>query len=57
MNSNEIKAQILAYLITSKLIRKSTSGGVVIENKHFNKEFVISKSVTERIFEQNKQHK
>ena len=47
MNNNELKAHILACLITAKLIRESQSGGVVFENKHYGKEFAVPKSVTE----------
>jgi hypothetical protein len=47
MTSNELKAHILACLITAKLIRESQSGGVVFENKHYGKEFAIPKSVSE----------
>jgi hypothetical protein len=50
-SSNEIKAHVLACLLTSKLVRESESGGVVTENKHLGKEFVVSKSVTENNLE------
>ena len=50
MNNNELKAHILACLLTAKLIRESQSGGVVFENKHYGKEFSIPKSVTEKSF-------